>query len=196
MLFNELAQWAVLVFLAVFVVGLTRQLGNFMAGPRTRAASVVGPEVGDPLPAQLLTPDEKSAFRGLMEERGVDWGAVLVVDDSCVGCDKVVERIEQQGVPEGAPLVVFSRRSTSEHEARLSEFGDQVIVDPERVRMANLRSTPFVMVVDRSMKVCHKALATHLADAVETWRAPDAGNGHHTAGAGPALQVAQVGGES
>lgn len=167
---NEAAQWAVLIFLGIFVLGLTRQLGAFLTATRGQKAEVTGPTTGKVLPRSLLSAPERQRLSELIRGRGVDWAAILAVDDRCSGCDELLAGLEADGVPEGAPLFVFSRSSNEEHQRRLAGIADHVVVDPRRMKRANLTVTPFAILVDEELRVVRKAIGTELMPLIEQWR--------------------------
>jgi hypothetical protein len=72
-LINELAQWAVLLFLTIFVLGLTRQLGNFLVPPEQQRAREVGPGLGTALPADLLAAGARERLAAVMAARATGW---------------------------------------------------------------------------------------------------------------------------
>jgi hypothetical protein len=78
---NEIAQWGVLIFLSVFVLGLTRQLGGVRASARQRRALA----------------------------RGVTWAGELIVDDRCLDCEEILAEFEQIGQPVRDSTVKKSR---------------------------------------------------------------------------------------
>jgi hypothetical protein len=176
---NELAQWAVLLFIAVFVFGLTRQLGNFIVPRREQAAVDIGPDLGKKLPPDLFTPAERARVRELCERKTTDWAVVLVVSEDCAGCVNVLERVKVTGIPQGAPIVVLSRTSLSgsAYTASLREIADMVVADGDRIKAAGLTLTPFAMIVSASLTVLHKRIPQDLWDVVAAWRAED-GHAH------------------
>ena len=92
MLVNELAQWAALIFVGVFVIGLTRQLGRYMVTEREEIAHSVGPDVGKALPADLLPRADRDRLAELIRSSAGGWGAVLVVDPDCPGCAALLQQ--------------------------------------------------------------------------------------------------------
>jgi hypothetical protein len=174
-LLNELAQWAVLIFLAVFVLGLTRQLGRFMVGERDEIAHSVGPDVGKRLPHDVLPEKERETLAGLIRSSAAGWGALLVVDAECIGCAALLDRMEREGAPEGAPVAALSRSSDTEFLRNLARIFDVAVGDPERMARAGLRVTPFVIILDGDLRIAHKALTSDLRAAVDQWRSRDGG---------------------
>jgi hypothetical protein len=171
LLLNELAQWAVLLALAVFVVGLTRQLGDFLIPPRERVEQSYGPGLGVRLPAALLPEPERTRLIALMDERGSEWAAVLVVSGECTRCSELLERLVDEGAPSGVPVVGLSMTSDETHRSLLNQAVDIAMVDPESLDAENLHVKPFVLVVDRDLVVRHKQLAFDLREVARTYGA-------------------------
>lgn len=169
MLLNELAQWAVLGFVSVFLLGLTRQLGNFLVPSRERLAHDTGPRVGKRLSTEILPAHALERLQSLIRERGAGWGSVLVVSDDCPGCEGLVERLSRDGAPDGTPIAFISRASSPEHQAVLEQVGDVAVVDPKRLKAASIGVTPFAFLVDESLKIVHKQIAWDLADVAYAW---------------------------
>lgn len=189
MLVNEIAQWAVLAFLGVFVLGLTRQLGKFLVTPRQELVSDNGPALGKQLSGRFAGAGGTGDLTRLMREREVAWSAVLVVGEGCVGCGPLLERLESDGVPDGAPVLIAVRSASPEYRGRLERLADVVVVDEKAVVDLKVRATPFGLVLDDELRVQHKDLAWDLAEFVGKWK--QAG-GH--SGEAPVLETTQVGG--
>jgi hypothetical protein len=177
MIFNELAQWAVLLLLAFFVFGLTRQLGSFLVPESDMAVLSIGPKVGKAVPDGLLTESQSREVIDLMAQRGTDWAGFLVVAEDCPGCGGVLERLRDRGSPDHAPVVALSRRSGPDHEALMRSAADVTVVDEERLQAADLGPSPFFMIVDRSLKVIRKEITADVHDAVERWKNESGRNG-------------------
>jgi hypothetical protein len=167
---NELAQWAVLVFIAIFVVGLTRQLGDFLVPKKTQLASDTGPPVGRKLPAGVLSQREHRQVQELMQERSAGWATLLIVTEGCPGCGTLLERLQTAERPHRAPVIALSRKSSPSHESSLREVADLVIVDGGRLKAAGLSVTPFAVIVDSSLTVLHKQLVWDLQEVLDTWQ--------------------------
>jgi hypothetical protein len=170
LLLNELAQWAVLIVLAVLVLGLVRQLGDFLVPPRERLARSRGPAIGDLLPHGLLPDSDVERLADAMAARGYDWAAVIVVDEECPECELLLDGLSGTARPIEAPIVAMSSRAAPEHLDRLNRVADVVVVDGEALGEAGLDVRPFVLIVDRSRRVLHKQVATSLRDVVREWR--------------------------
>jgi hypothetical protein len=166
---NEFLQWAVLAFMAIFVFGLTRQLGKFLVPHREQAALHFGPDIGARLPKRVLDSNEQQGLLELMQARAAEWAVLLVVSDDCPACEGLLRGVPSSTTIQRAPLVVLARRSNAVHEKSLRAVADMVIVDGDRLKAAGLTATPFAMIVDRSLKVVHKALAFNLEEVVSQW---------------------------
>jgi hypothetical protein len=181
---NELAQWAVLLFLAVFVLGLTRQLGRFLAAPAAAAGTppVPPPQPGAPLPPSLLDARQHAALQRAIADSGAGFGLVAVVSEGCSGCDALLDAVERGDRPEAAALAALSWVSSAEHNARLHEVFDLVVEDPlgERSRAAGISATPFAIVIDASMNVLAAQHGASLRAVAEAGRASmSAGRSHN-----------------
>lgn len=163
---NETLQWIVILVILVFVVGLTRQLGQLLTSGRSDKAATQGPDLDRRLPRGVLTEPESAQLRALMSQRDSDWAAVLAVDERCMGCNEVISKLEAEGVPRGAPVVAVSRQAGAEFERRLDAAFDMVAVGAERLRAADLQLTPFVLMLDQELVVRHKSAASTIAGAL------------------------------
>lgn len=168
---NELAQWAVLAFLAIFVLGLTRHLGAVLVSPREQAAASIGPDIGGKVPSELIKPAERERVQELVAASERGWGVLLLVDEECSACEMVIARLRDDGAPRGVPVVTIARRSEAEHRAELERLSDLVLVGNDRLgSTATIRTTPFIMIVDRGLRVKHKAVGTAISDAIREWK--------------------------
>lgn len=193
MLINEIAQWAALAFIGIFVLGLTRQLGKFLVPPKQQLELDTGPAIGTRVADTLIADGGTQRVKELMQERGTSWAALVVVGESCVGCKPLLEQIEADGVPGNAPLVLVARSATPEYRDRLEQLADLVTVDADAVEAARLRATPFALVLDRSLHVAHKELAWSLTEIVRRWRNESGAVSDRGAPVQP--QTTQIGGE-
>lgn len=157
---NEAAQWAVLIFLGVFVVGLTRQLGHFLNSSREQKAKIEGPQLGRVAPNALIAQDERAHLRALMDARGVDWAGVVAMDERCAGCDQLVQALEADGMPQSAPLFVLARQAGAEYVERLRAVAELVVVNERRLNRSGITITPLTMIVDRSCVVQAKGIGS------------------------------------
>jgi hypothetical protein len=170
LLLNELAQWAALVFVAVLLLGLLRQLGDFLVPPRERLAFARGPKLGRGLPDGLLREAERLELLSLMTQRGTGWAAMVVVDEDCPRCATLIERLKEAGAPASAPVVALSSSSGTAHRALLESAADLVVVDAERLERAGLDVSPFILIVNQGLELRHKEIGWDLGQAVTAWR--------------------------
>lgn len=189
MVANELAQWAVLAFLAVFVLGLTRQLGKFLVSPRDQLVAENGPAIGKQLSERAVGAGGAASLAQLMQARHTSWAAMLVVGEGCVGCEPLLERLETDGVPDSVPLLIAARAASVAYHERLERLADIVVVDAKVVDDLRLRATPFGLIVDQQLRVQFKELAWSLDGLVEKWRQKASDDA-----ASPVLDVMAVGG--
>ena len=170
MLLNELAQWAALLFIGVFVLGLTRQLGAFLVPPRARVEQNRGPDIGKRLPTTVLSREDRERLGTLMTERGTKWAALVVVGGDCPRCATLLENVTEGRVPDGAPVVALSTTTDLGYKVLLERVADLVVVDDELGDRSNLNVKPFVLIVDQALKVRHKHITSDLREAVAAWR--------------------------
>jgi hypothetical protein len=168
---NEIAQWAVIGFLGVFVFGLTRLLGQYMVAPKEQQALDEGPRIGKRFPLKILTPRERAQLDDARRAGAPPWMLVIAVDEDCPGCESMVKWLERRGAPKHAVVLAISRKSDAEHEALLRRVAAVTIIDEGRFAEIGLRTTPFVIVLDADMRVVHKQITADLPDAVARWRA-------------------------
>lgn len=166
---NEAAQWAAIVFIGIFVFGLTRQLGLFLVDRREQAAHDLGPAVGRSVPTDVLPDPQRAQLLEAMERRGTQRGALVVVGEDCIGCDSLIGRLHDEGRPERVALAFLSRKSDRRHRKMLDELADAVVVNKDAMDKANLRASPFVMLVDERLKVLDKQIAPDLHAVVARW---------------------------
>jgi hypothetical protein len=167
-IFNELAQWAVIGFLGVFVLGLTRQLGNFLVPARAQTEASA-PPVGSTIPDGLLPEAERRQLRGLFAERGSECAALIAVEPQCEFCDALLTELSRDGVPDGVPLVIVGESTGAEDAELLSGLADIVIDDPgrKRAKRAGLSVAPFVLLVDRELAVLHRQAGGSVRQAMQ-----------------------------
>jgi hypothetical protein len=169
LLVNELAQWAVLAGLLVFVLGLTRQLGNFLIPPRELAEESTGPALGERLSAALLPKVDRDRLIALMHERGSDWAAVVVVSGECRRCTDMLDRLRTDDMPGGAPVVGLSMTREAAHQRLLEQAVDIAVVDPEALDAEGVHVKPLIMIVDRALKVRLKRISPNLQDVARAY---------------------------
>lgn len=174
MLLNELAQWAVLILLGLFVLGLTRQLGEMLVSPRQRLGHSRGPRLGKSLPPRLLPAHDRPRLQALMSERDSKFAAVLVVGEGCPRCATLLEGVRDHGSPNGAPIVVVTTGSGTAHSDLVGAVADFVVLlGDDALDEEDLTAKPFVLIVDRSLKIRHKQVTWDLQEAFQQWTEPN-----------------------
>ena len=168
---NELAQWAVLVVLAVFVVGLTRQLGAFIT-PRRTQLSDMGPDIGSRVPDELLALDRDAELGRLVSSSPSGAAAIVVVDPQCAGCKAFIADLARTASRPPLPFIAVIReqRVAEFHREAVDAF-ELVLEDPagSATTAAGIFGTPFVMLVDEEYVVRHKDFAGDLLKLVGDW---------------------------
>ena len=173
MLINELAQWAVLILLAVIVFGLLRQLGHFIV-PRREELLYRGPDIDGDLPRELLTGVHAHDLRETIAASRGGLGLVVALNENCSGCKALISGLEAFGRPLEAPLVAIVD-STPESRARIAQVFDYVVDDPGGgfTRNAGIMATPFVLAVDAELRVRHRAISSGVHELMEEWAGLD-----------------------
>lgn len=170
MLINELAQWAAILFVGIVGIGLTRQLGHFLVSRREQL-EYEGPDVSKILPATLFTPYEFTQVESLAVGSVSGVTAALVMSDKCAGCVQALEILDSRGRPEGVPLVAVVGSSSPSFHRHVERLFDVVSQDVELHRAADvgIHATPFVMLVDRDLRVVKKAITADVRQVVAAW---------------------------
>lgn len=158
---NEVAQWSVILFLVITVLGIARQLGFAMLPKSGRLADEMGPDIGARVPQFLLTPADWGQAEGIAV-RGRGRLAFVAVDEDCRACDAWIEAFEAERRDTGTnwPLVIISGKSSIDHRDRLTAIAALLVDDPgaERLFEAGIRGFPFLMLTDDEWRVEHKQL--------------------------------------
>jgi hypothetical protein len=171
MLVNELAQWAAIVFLAIVGFGLTRQLGQFLVS-RKEQLEYEGPDVAKVLPVGLFTAAEFAQVQELATLSPSGVTAVVAMSDNCPGCVQAVQALETEGSPDGVPLVAVLASASEDFNRRVQRAFNVVSLDSghKRAHEAGIRATPFILLVDRDLRVLTKAISADVPQVVEQWR--------------------------
>lgn len=154
---NEVAQWAVLVFLSVLALGLTRQLGHFLL-PHNEQVMQTAPEVGSVLPDTLLDAGDRQALAALAAGHESGLAGVVVLNEECNGCQAMIEDLESGAVVRHGPLVAVVKESEAAFVGRAATVFDFVVDDEDgdRVSRTGLAATPFLLLVDSDLRVTHR----------------------------------------
>ena len=175
MIVNEIMQWAVLAFIGVFVVGLTRQLGMFIV-PRVQQIEAAGPQLGKRLPSELVSEAESDVLRQVISEWNAPGIAVVVVDHACAVCQRLVAGIGERGGAErlaqsvGLPFAALVKPSPPEFiEAVQKAFPITLVDGAGEARKAGLAATPFVLVLDEELRVQVSRITVDVVSVAEAW---------------------------
>ena len=177
MILNELAQWAILIVISVFVVGLTRQLGYFIRPPEEQRSDAFGPAPGDPLPGGLFAGPDRERIEALFDHASNGHIAVMVTHEQCDPCEVWIHAFESS--QREVPLVVLTNNPSPEYLARLQSIADVAIADDadaQHLKEANLVATPFLMWVNRTLRVQEKQLGGDPVEALRRWTSSRNGN--------------------
>jgi hypothetical protein len=175
---NEILQWAVLAVLAVFVFGLTRQLGLFIV-PRQQQLAEAGPPTGRRVPRTLVSTTDAVALSELIERDGRGGAVLVVIDEDCTVCTDLTEELaaaRRSGLDEDPsllPIGAIVKQSSPGFTAKVGGTYSVTIPDPEgrKTSSAGIIATPFIIVVDRRLRVQYRAVGPDVYGAISAWRA-------------------------
>jgi hypothetical protein len=172
MIVNEIAQWAVLVFLAVVSFGLLRQLGSYVAPRSEEAAREYGPSIGSALPQVLFSDEEWRTVRALVAGSRENGLALMFLDENCEACERWATVFEERGPLEGIPLVAYINGDALSLDNGFVRAADLIVKDTQREVMndVNIRATPFLIVADQELRVEYKQVGGGPHEGVENWR--------------------------
>jgi hypothetical protein len=169
--FNELAQWATLLFLGVFIVGLTRQLGRFILPhefERPGLAPVQGPPIGARLAQLIPEPLLRALTRASSASESSELVVLAIVRDHCASCDVLLN--ELSGSSARPPVVALvTDPASAEHVATVAAAVDDVVRDPDGQTAKDLliAATPFVLLLDDNLELLHKQLGGTVDGALD-----------------------------
>lgn len=186
MILNEMLQWAVLVFLAIFLLGLTRQLGLFLV-PRREQLSQYGPAEGRSLPNYLIGGRDREVFRTAIAQSAAGAGLFLVTHQDCEVCGELLTELSvnrRNHELANVPMAVMASGHDEGYISTAAAAGDVLVRDPDgsKRNRSKIAATPFVFVVDADMKILRKEVTANLSDA--TALAIGRGGTGETVGAG------------
>lgn len=145
-----IALWLVVLFLALCVVALFRQLGvlHLRFGPRGALVREEGPKVGEQVPQFQVTD-----LAGVMQPGLVDGSAttLVFVAPGCAACKVLQPAIRALGrnLPTGHRMLVVSNGDHALSEPYLLALGDvPVIANPEIFTLYAVEDTPYVLHID------------------------------------------------
>lgn len=158
MLLNEFVQWAAIIFLGIFVVGLTRQLG-VMVRPTDASAHPEGPPVGSNLAATVFQDAEQKEIERLVARGGPF--ALIALEEGCPDCQTLTTMIRSGRPWEGPlPLVGLVQASGQDFLFAAGEAFDLVLSDPEgfRATALGIGVFPTALLLDERRTVLAKGL--------------------------------------
>lgn len=164
---NEFAQWAVLVVLVVFVFGLTRQLGIFLRPPEEHRGASYGPDLGELLPSGLFDNNAKEMADSLGDSSKL---AVAVVHRNCEPCEYWVDAFLRTSLD--LPSIALTADQDPAYVSKLQEAFDLVVPDDPKekhLQEAGLSATPFLMLLDSSLRIEEKQLGGDPIAAISRW---------------------------
>ena len=154
MYINELAQWIVLAFLAVFVLGLTRQLGSFM---QPGLQDDDAPGTGSALSTGFFPEPGRSTLVDLIATRsGRSEAAVFVLDEQCPDCQTVLDALTRTPRTDGyVRAAVVSGPSSDAFRRRVAGAMDLTVTDASGAKLeaGGIPGTPFALLVDDKLRV-------------------------------------------
>lgn len=160
---NEVAQWTILLIVALLMLGVLRQVG-LMLPPSARALPS-GPAPGRRAPRALL--------RSLHDVLGADGLArgvtVAFVTENCVGCQRLLADLTRDAAfdRDGPPLVLVAYRPTEPFASALKETRIATIASDEELwRECGVTSTPLVIGIDKHSRVQTKEVTHRVAPAL------------------------------
>jgi hypothetical protein len=179
-LLNESVQWALLLFIAVFVLGLTRQLGLFLV-PRRAQLSEAGPPTGREMPNYLLGGLERSALREAIQQSPRGQGLFVVTHQECEVCEELMVQLADSGRGtdlQGVPVAILASGLDQRFVSAAEAAADVLVKDGDgsKRRRSRIVATPFVFVLDSDLRILHKEVTADLEEAI-------AATGMHVEGA-------------
>jgi hypothetical protein len=185
MIVNEVLQWAAIGVLAVFVLGLTRQLGMFIV-PRVEQLETEGPAIGKRLSTALIGRDDATRFADVMEREQAKGLAVVILDHACATCQGLIRSIRETTGPSpatqilGLPSVAVVKSSPASFEAEARAAFPFIITDRDgsACAAAGIYATPFAVLLDREMRVRDRRVSANVPALAHRWSAMLAEVGH------------------
>lgn len=170
MVLNEVAQWTALIFLGVVALGLTRQLGQFLIS-RREELELDGPDIGSKLSPLLVGDESIQSIEALYSSSARGLTLVCVLNDRCLGCAGLLEDLLRRGRPEGVPIIALLSAHDAEFVAQAEAAFSLVVIDPasERAKAAGINATPFLLGVDQSGHIKHRAIGGAMHSMVAEW---------------------------
>lgn len=173
MIFNELAQWAVIGFLSIFVLGLTRQLGHFII-PRREELVQEGPSLNRLLPRTMVYDDERPLLHEVFALTSGRLGLCAAVSQSCPGCHALLRNMERnrdEAAMRGLfPLAAWVDGDES-FRAAVADVFPVVFEDVggHRSRPGGIVGVPYLLLVDDQLHVRDRSVEADVLRLSEKW---------------------------
>jgi hypothetical protein len=185
MIFNELAQWAMLCFLCIFVLGLTRQLGHFII-PRREELVEEGPPLNRAIPRTLVYDDERHLLESVFASTLGRFGFCAAVSQSCPGCHALLRNMERnrdEVTRRGLFALAAWADGDEEFRASVADVFPVVFEDVggHRSRPGGIVGVPYVMVVDGELRVRDRSVEADVLRLSEKWSGEAAPVAHQVA---------------
>jgi len=156
---NDFVQWAAIVCLSVFILGLYRQLAELLGSPKAGSLEATsGPPMHRKLAAPLL-----AALRSVPPSAGGEV-TIAFVSEGCAGCGRLLAELADSATQNLDGVVVIARSRTSMYREALKELRVPVVHDDDGTlwSSANISITPFLLGVNGKGIVEWKAVDHHV----------------------------------
>jgi hypothetical protein len=162
----EVIQWMLLATFAVLLLGLYRQLAEFLQVERHDSVrSLGGPRLRRRLPAGLLTALAEAAPTFLGGEAGI----IAFVSEGCVSCARLLSELQAgEPVEYTGRVAIVARAESGSYVAGLKELGLPLVIDSDGTlfRQCNVQATPLLLLMDRDQVVVRKAVDHNVTRAL------------------------------
>jgi hypothetical protein len=164
-----LAQWALLLFLGLLVIGVLRKLSLLQQRWNMAAPPITSLEVGEALP-ELRLPDRSGSpveVNAYLKGRG---GAVVFLSGTCASCRAVLEQLgaldNRDVVNRGLVLIMVgdaaeARRSLEAHSLTLPFLLVVFDVEGSTMRRLSVLAVPTGLIVDERCRLVSQTFNPH-----------------------------------
>ena len=155
----EVIQWAVMLVMAVLLLGVIRQL-PVIQPMALRAIQATGLPVGERIPKAALKAIEAAIPAGVLPESLV----VGFVSENCVACQHLLGNVTRIGSEALGEVVLVTRSENPEFVAALRGTG-AAVVDDVGGRMwsaCGVTATPLLIRIDSQAKIVSKEVTSNV----------------------------------
>jgi hypothetical protein len=165
---NEAAQWAAILFIGIFALGLTRQLGRFLV-PRENQLPAQGPPVGADLVSRLPTEIATRVADSISHTSALS--VLVVTRERCSGCEILVDRLRASS-PAFRVTAIVTEAASDDYLADLRTVFSEVARDTsgKAARQLLVTATPVIFVLDNAGRIVHKQLGGDVDHAMAHYR--------------------------